>query len=184
MPPSVRPAYAAPKNESSKATARQKKSRHRSANAGPTRSNSARRKSNLGNFYGDVGGRGGRGRGIVGRAPPDAPSSTCGRGTEGSNPASSSGESGANRNWPAGTSLSSSGAFPDSITSFGVIQAASAAGNAAELVFFIFELHLDGDDIGTRLLIEHKALLVALLSGVAPPLHCSDYQRCQGTNHR
>jgi len=93
MPPSVRPAYAAPKNESSRATARQKKSRHRSASAGPTRSNSARRKSNLGNFYGDVGWRGGRGRGIVGRAPPDAPSSTCGRGTEGSNPASSSRES-------------------------------------------------------------------------------------------
>jgi hypothetical protein len=38
MPPSVRPAYAAPKNESSRATARQKKSRHRSACAWPTRS--------------------------------------------------------------------------------------------------------------------------------------------------
>jgi hypothetical protein len=40
-------------------------SRHRSACAGPTRSNSARRKSNFGNFYGDVGWRGECGRGIV-----------------------------------------------------------------------------------------------------------------------
>src|SRR6266850_4835673 len=38
-------AYAASKKESSSATAREKKSRHRSACAGPTRSNSVRRKS-------------------------------------------------------------------------------------------------------------------------------------------
>jgi DNA ligase D-like protein (predicted ligase) len=73
------------------------------------------------------------------------------------------------------------GVFPDGITSFGIIQAASDAGNAAGLVFFIFDLlHLDGDDVAVRPLIERKARLAALLSGVAPPLHNSDYHRGQG----
>src|SRR5580693_7439240 len=41
------------------------------------------------------------------------------------------------------------GVFPDGITSFSMIQAASDAGNTAGLVFFIFDLlHLDGDDVG------------------------------------
>jgi ATP dependent DNA ligase domain len=62
------------------------------------------------------------------------------------------------------------GVFPDGITSFGMIQAASDAGDAAGLVFFIFDLlHLDGDDVGARPLIERKALLATLLAGVAPP---------------
>jgi bifunctional non-homologous end joining protein LigD len=73
------------------------------------------------------------------------------------------------------------GVFPDGITSFGMIQAASGAGNAAGLVFFIFDLlHLDGDDISARPLIERKARLATLLSGVAPPLYYSDYHRGQG----
>jgi bifunctional non-homologous end joining protein LigD len=73
------------------------------------------------------------------------------------------------------------GVFPDGITSFSMIQAASEAGNAAALVFFIFDiLHLDGDDVGSRPLIERKARLAALLSGVAPPLHYCDYHRGQG----
>jgi ATP-dependent DNA ligase len=47
-----------------------------------------------------------------------------------------------------------------------MIQAASDAGNAAGLVFFIFDLlHLDGDNVGARPLIERKARLAALLSG-------------------
>jgi ATP-dependent DNA ligase len=73
------------------------------------------------------------------------------------------------------------GVFPDCITSFSMIQAASDAGNAAGLVFFIFDLlHLDGDDVGARPLIERKARLATLLSGAAPPLHYNDYQRDQG----
>src|SRR6266403_1650125 len=73
------------------------------------------------------------------------------------------------------------GVFPDGITSFGMIQAASDAGDAAGLVFFIFDLlHLDGDDVAARPLIERKARLAALLSGVAPPLHYSDYHRGHG----
>jgi bifunctional non-homologous end joining protein LigD len=68
------------------------------------------------------------------------------------------------------------GVFPDGITSFSMIKAASDAGNAAGLVYFIFDLlHFDGDDVGARPLIERKARLAALLSGVAPPLHYSDY---------
>jgi ATP-dependent DNA ligase len=68
------------------------------------------------------------------------------------------------------------GVFLDGITSFSMIQAASDAGNAAGLVLFIFDLlHLDGDDVAARPLIERKARLAALLSGVVPPLHYSDY---------
>jgi hypothetical protein len=38
-----------------------------------------------------------------------------------------------------------------------MIQAASDAGNAAGLVFFIFDLlHLDGDDVGSQPLIERN----------------------------
>src|ERR1700730_17438091 len=49
------------------------------------------------------------------------------------------------------------GVCPDGITSFGMIQAASDAGNAAGLVYFVFDLlHLDGDDLGARPLIERK----------------------------
>jgi DNA ligase D-like protein (predicted ligase) len=73
------------------------------------------------------------------------------------------------------------GVFPNGITSFGMIQAASDAGDAAGLVFFVFDLlHLDGDDVGARPLIERKARLAELLSGVAPPLHYSDYHRGDG----
>jgi DNA ligase D-like protein (predicted ligase) len=73
------------------------------------------------------------------------------------------------------------GVFPDGITSFSMIQTASDAGNAAGLVFFIFDLlHLDGDDVSAQPLIERKARLAALLSGIAPPLHYSDYHRGQG----
>jgi bifunctional non-homologous end joining protein LigD len=73
------------------------------------------------------------------------------------------------------------GVFPDGITSFSMIQAASDAGNAAGLVYFIFDLlHLDGEDIAALPLIERKARLADLLSGVAPPLHYSDYHRGQG----
>src|ERR1700692_4248596 len=40
------------------------------------------------------------------------------------------------------------GVFPDGITSFSMIQAASDAGNAAGLMYFIFDLlHVDGEDI-------------------------------------
>jgi DNA ligase D-like protein (predicted ligase) len=73
------------------------------------------------------------------------------------------------------------GVFPDGITSFSMIQAASDAGNAAGLVYFIFDLlHLDGENVGTLPLIERKARLAELLSGVASPLQYSDYQRGRG----
>ena len=50
------------------------------------------------------------------------------------------------------------------------IQAASDGGNAAGLVYFIFDLlHLDGEDIAALPLIERKARLAGLLSGIAPP---------------
>ena len=42
---------------------------------------------------------------------------------------------------------------------------------------FLFDLlHLDGEDVAARPLIERKARLAELLSGVAPPLHYSDHQ--------
>lgn len=73
------------------------------------------------------------------------------------------------------------GVYPDGITSFGMIQAASDAGNAAGLVYFIFDLlHLDGEDTSALPLIERKARLATLLSNAGPPLHYSDYHRGQG----
>jgi bifunctional non-homologous end joining protein LigD len=73
------------------------------------------------------------------------------------------------------------GVFPDGITSFSMIQAASDAGNAAALVYFIFDLlHLDGEDVAARPLIERKARLAELLAGARPPLHYSDYHRGRG----
>jgi ATP-dependent DNA ligase len=64
------------------------------------------------------------------------------------------------------------GVYPDGITSFGMIQAASDAANAARLVYFIFDLlHLDDEDVSALPLIERKARLAALLSNAGPPLH-------------
>ena len=60
------------------------------------------------------------------------------------------------------------GVCPDGITSFSMIQPASDAATPPALVFFLFDLlHLDGEDLGARPLIERKARLAALLSNVA-----------------
>ena len=73
------------------------------------------------------------------------------------------------------------GVGPGGITSFSMIQAASDAGNTAGLVFFLFDLlHLDGEDVDTRPLIEREARLAALLSQASSPLHYSDHQIGQG----
>jgi DNA ligase D-like protein (predicted ligase) len=69
------------------------------------------------------------------------------------------------------------GVGPDGITSFSMIQLASDAGNAAGLVFFLFDLlHLDGEDLTARPLIDRKARLAALLSNAASPLQYCDHQ--------
>jgi len=65
----------------------------------------------------------------------------------------------------------------DGITSFSMIQAASDSGNAAALVFFLFDLlYLEGEDLCPRPLIERKARLAALLSDARSPLHYCDHQ--------
>jgi DNA ligase D-like protein (predicted ligase) len=69
------------------------------------------------------------------------------------------------------------GVRPDGITSFSMIQLASDSGTAASLVFFLFDLlHLDGEDLCARPLIERKARLAALLSDARAPLHYCDHQ--------
>jgi DNA ligase D-like protein (predicted ligase) len=69
------------------------------------------------------------------------------------------------------------GVRADGITSFSMIQAASDSGNAAALVFFLFDiLYLDGDDVSAQPLIERKARLAGLLSNVSSPLHYCDHQ--------
>src|SRR5260370_32796160 len=69
------------------------------------------------------------------------------------------------------------GVRPDGITSFSMIQAASDSGNAAALVFFLFDLlHFDGEDLCPRPLIERKAKLAALLADTRSPLHYCDHQ--------
>jgi DNA ligase D-like protein (predicted ligase) len=73
------------------------------------------------------------------------------------------------------------GVGPDGVTSFSMIQLASDSGNAAALVFFLFDLlYLDGEDVSAQPLIERKARLAGLLSNVSSPLHYSDHQRGQG----
>jgi bifunctional non-homologous end joining protein LigD len=68
------------------------------------------------------------------------------------------------------------GVRPDGITSFSMIQMASDAGNAAGLVFFLFDLlYLEGEDLTVRPLIERKALLAGLLPSTSY-LHYSDHQ--------
>jgi DNA ligase D-like protein (predicted ligase) len=69
------------------------------------------------------------------------------------------------------------GVRADGITSFSMIQLASDAGNAAGLVFFLFDLlYLDGEDLGARPLIERKKRLAGLLAQAESPLHFSDHQ--------
>ena len=58
-----------------------------------------------------------------------------------------------------------------------MIQMASDAGNAAGLVFFLFDLlYLDGRDLTAAPLIERKERLAGLLSQAGSPLHFSDHQ--------
>jgi bifunctional non-homologous end joining protein LigD len=69
------------------------------------------------------------------------------------------------------------GVRADGITSFGMIQLASDAGNAAGLVFFLFDLlYLDGEDLSTQPLIERKERLAGLLASTGLPLQYSDHQ--------
>jgi len=68
------------------------------------------------------------------------------------------------------------GVRPDGITSFSMIQLASDAGNAAGLVFFLFDLlYLDGEDLTARPLIERKERLAGLLAHTSSPLQYSDH---------
>ena len=70
---------------------------------------------------------------------------------------------------------------PDGTTSFSIVQLASDSGNAAALVFFLFDLlYLDGEDLRTRPLIERKERLSTLLANAAPCLHYSDHVVGQG----
>jgi bifunctional non-homologous end joining protein LigD len=69
------------------------------------------------------------------------------------------------------------GVRADGITSFSMIQLASDAGNAAGLVFFLFDLlHLDGKNLTERPLIDRKEQLAGLLASTGSPLHYSDHQ--------
>jgi bifunctional non-homologous end joining protein LigD len=69
------------------------------------------------------------------------------------------------------------GVRPDGITSFSMIQLASDRGNAAALVFFLFDLlYLDGEDLTNQPVIERKARLGDLLSSTGSPLQYSDHQ--------
>jgi ATP-dependent DNA ligase len=73
------------------------------------------------------------------------------------------------------------GVGPDGTTSFNIVQLASDSGNAAALVFFLFDLlYLDGEDLRPRPVIERKERLHTLLANAAPCLHYSDHIVGQG----
>jgi bifunctional non-homologous end joining protein LigD len=72
------------------------------------------------------------------------------------------------------------GVRPDGVTSFSLIQNASDTGNAAALVFFLFDLLcVDGEDLMARALIDRKTRLAALLANVPSPLHYCDHDRAR-----
>jgi bifunctional non-homologous end joining protein LigD len=73
------------------------------------------------------------------------------------------------------------GVRPDGTTSFSIIQAASDTGNAAALVFFLFDLlYLDREALVSAPLRDRKETLRALLSGASAPLQFSDHQAGRG----
>jgi bifunctional non-homologous end joining protein LigD len=73
------------------------------------------------------------------------------------------------------------GVTRDGKTSFGLIQTASDSGDAAALVFFLFDLlSLDGDVINAAPLRERKERLRHLLSNAGTPLQYSDHQIGRG----
>jgi len=73
------------------------------------------------------------------------------------------------------------GVGPDGTTSFNIVQLASDSGNAAALVFFLFDpLYLDGEDFRPRPLIERKDRLSALLANAGSCLRYSDHVIGQG----
>ena len=70
------------------------------------------------------------------------------------------------------------GVGPDGVTMFNIVQLASDSGNAAAPVFFLFDLlHLDGEDLRPRPLIERKERLSMLLADAAPCLHYYEQRR-------
>jgi bifunctional non-homologous end joining protein LigD len=70
------------------------------------------------------------------------------------------------------------GVGPDGITSFNIVQLASDRGDAAALVFFLFDLlYLDGEDLLPRPLIKRKERLAALLANAARRRLVLDYLR-------
>jgi bifunctional non-homologous end joining protein LigD len=73
------------------------------------------------------------------------------------------------------------GVRADGTTSFSIIQAASDAGNADALVFYLFDLlYPDGQALGPAPLRERKERLRDLLSEASAPLQYSDHQLGRG----
>jgi DNA ligase D-like protein (predicted ligase) len=73
------------------------------------------------------------------------------------------------------------GGGPGGITAFNIVQLASDRGNAAALVFFLFDLlYVDGEDLRPQPVIERKERLGALLANAGPCLHYSDHVVGQG----
>ena len=73
------------------------------------------------------------------------------------------------------------GVRPDGTTSFSIIQNVSDGGNAASLVFYLFDLlYLDGKSLLARPLIERKRHLQKLLFSAPDRLHYSDHHVGQG----
>jgi bifunctional non-homologous end joining protein LigD len=73
------------------------------------------------------------------------------------------------------------GVGPDGVTSFSMIQLASDSGNAAALVFFLFDLlYHDSEDLTARPPLDRKTRLAGLLSNVPSPLQYCDHQIGRG----
>jgi DNA ligase D-like protein (predicted ligase) len=70
---------------------------------------------------------------------------------------------------------------PDGTTSFSLMQAATDGERAAGLVYFAFDLlHLDGEDLLLKPLLERKARLAEIMRGAPGSLQYSDHVVAQG----
>ena len=77
------------------------------------------------------------------------------------------------------------GVGPDGVTMFNIVQLASDSGNAAALVFFLFDLlYFDGQDLRPRPLIERKERLRTLLANAQPYLLHLDGEDLRHSNRK
>jgi bifunctional non-homologous end joining protein LigD len=69
----------------------------------------------------------------------------------------------------------------DGVTDFFAIHAALAAKSKPNAILYAFDLlHLDGEDLRARILVERRAMLAELLVSAGPSIHLSEHDTENG----